>query len=162
MATLVSNFFLVSLFQTPMDIPKLSASESKAAAVKTLESLENPSVSFGTFGLDGWINLRVLAVSAHDGIDTLWFCTTITEQKVAELKANSKASVYGFDPQSMSEFRLFGSVELLSDPASRRKAWREDFLQYFPEGVDSPTMIILKFTTDHGQYVDYKTGTGTF
>ena len=145
-----------------MDIPKLAASAAKTAALKTLESLPCPSVSFGTFGLDGWTNLRILAIANHDGIDTLWFATTVTEKKVAELKANPKAVVYGYDPQSMAEFRLFGNVELLSDSASRRKAWREDFIQYFPEGVDSPTMIVIKFTTDHGQYVDYSVGTGTF
>ena len=145
-----------------MDTPKLSASDAKAAALKALESLSCPSVAFGTFGLDGWINLRVMAIAAHDNIDTLWFATTTTEQKVAELRANPKAVVYGYDSQTFREFRLFGNVELLSDPISRRKAWREDFIQYFPEGVDSPTMIVLKFTTDHGQYVDYREGAGTF
>ena len=143
-----------------MNTPTLSASEAKAAALKTLESL--PFVAFGTFGLDGWPNLRMLAVAAKDGIDTLWFATSTTEKKIDELRANSKAAVYAFDPQSLREFRLFGNVELLSDPASRRKAWHDDFLQYFPEGVNSPTMIVLKFTTHHGQYAAYGEGIGTF
>jgi len=145
-----------------MNIPQLSSADAKVAALKALESLPCPSVSFGTFGLDGWTNLRILAIANHDGIDTLWFATTNTEQKVAELKANPKAIIYGYDPETMSEFRLYGTVELLSDPASRRKAWREDFIQYFPEGVDTPTMIVLKFTTDHGKFVDYRQGAGTF
>ena len=145
-----------------MDIPKLSDADAKVAALQALESLACPSIALGTSGLDGWTNLRMMAIANHDGIDTIWFATTNTEQKVAELKANPKAAIYGYDSETMSEFRLFGTVELLSDPASRRKAWREDFIQYFPEGVDTPSLIVLKFTTDHGKYVDYQKGAGTF
>ncbi len=143
-----------------MNTATLTALEAKAAALKALESI--PFLSFGTIGLDGWPNLRMLAVAAKDDIDVLWFATATTEKKVAELKANPKTVVYGYDPQSMKEFRLFGNVELLADAASRRKVWCDDFLQYFPEGVDSPTMIVLKFVTDHGQYASYGEGAGTF
>ncbi len=143
-----------------MNTPTLSAADAKAASFKALESI--PFVSFATSGLDGWPNLRMLAVAAKDGIDTLWFATATTEKKVIELKANPKAVVYGYDPQSMKEFRLFGNVALLDDPASRKKVWCDDFLQYFLEGINSPTMIVLKFTTDHGQYASYGEGAGTF
>lgn len=143
-----------------METPLLDPVEAKAAALKTLESV--PYISFGTFGLDAWPNLRMLVVATKDDIDTLWFATSTTEKKVAELKANPNAVVYAYHPESMKEFRLFGTVELLSDPSSRRKVWDDDFLQYFPEGVDSPSMIVLKFTTDHGHYASYGEGVGTF
>jgi Uncharacterized stress protein (general stress protein 26) len=143
-----------------MDMPKLSAAAAKAAAMKALET--TPFVAVATFGPDGWPDLRTLAVAAKDGIDTLWFATGTDGKKVAELKANPKSAIYGYDPQSMKEFRLFGSIELLSDSASRRKAWRDDFAQYFPDGVDSPNMVVMKFTMHHGEYTSYDAGVGTF
>ena len=64
--------------------------------------------------------------------------------------------------ETMTEFRLFGKVELLSDAASRRKVWRDDFIEHFPNGVDCPTMVVLRFETDHGMYDNYGNEQGKF
>ncbi len=144
-----------------MNTPKLSPADAKATALKTLESLPAPFVSFATSGTDGWSDLRMMAIAAHDGVDTLWFGTSTESKKAAQLKVNPKAVVYGYDPGSMKEFRLFGKIELLSDAASRRKIWQDDFLQYFPEGVDSPTFLVMKFMTERGESCGMD-GMGTF
>ena len=112
-------------------------------------------VSLATFGTGGYPDVRVLLVAANDGVDSIWFATGTESGKIAQLQKNPKAAVYGYDRESMTEFRLFGTVELLSDSASRRKIWRDDFIQHFPDGVDSPTMVVLRFKTDYGMYDSY-------
>ena len=119
-------------------------------------------VSLATFGTDDYPDVRVLLVAAKDGVDTIWFATETAARKIAQLKKNPKAVIYGYDMESMTEFRLFGSVELLTDSAARQKIWRDDFIQHFPDGIDSPTMIVLKFNTGHGAYDSYGRGTGKF
>jgi len=138
----------------------LNAADAKSRVLQVLQ--KNPFVSLATFGADDWPNVRVLLVAANDGADSIWFATETNSSKIAEIQKNPKAAIYGFDMEAMVEFRLFGNIELLSDPASRRKAWRDDFLQYWPDGVDSPTMIILRFDTDHGIYDHYGKEMGKF
>jgi len=138
----------------------LAANEAKSRVLQILE--KNPFVSLATFGDNDWPDVRVLLVAAKDGVDSIWFATGTESAKIAQLQKNPKAAIYGFDMEAMTEFRLFGTVELLSDAASRRKIWRDDFIQYFPDGVDSPTMIVLRFDTDHGVYDSYGREIGKF
>ena len=138
----------------------LDAMEVKSRILQMLE--KETFVSLATFGTDGYPDVRVLLVAAKDGVDSIWFATETTTSKIAQLRKNPKAALYGHNMESMTEFRLFGSVELLTDAAARKKIWREDFIQHFPDGIDSPTMIILRFNTDHGAYDSYGRGTGKF
>ena len=138
----------------------LNVSDVKSRILQVLQ--KNPFISLATFGLDDWPNVRVLLVAANDGVDSIWFATGSDSPKIEEFRKNPKAAIYGYDMEAMAEFRLFGRVELLSDSASRRKIWRDDFIQHFPEGVDSPTMIVLRFDTHHGIYDSYCREMGKF
>jgi len=136
-----------------MEPKTLDATEAKARILQMLD--KEMFVSLATFGMDDYPDVRVLVVAAKDGTDTIWFSTGTDSNKIAQLRKNPKAAIYGYDMEAMVEFRLFGTVELLSDAASRRKVWREDFIQHFPDGVDSPDMIVLRFNTDHGVFDSY-------
>jgi general stress protein 26 len=140
----------------------LNPAEAKSRVVQMLEKV--PFVSFATFG-DAYPDVRVLAVSAKDGVDSIWFATSTESGKIAQLRKNPKAAIYGYEASCMTEmreFRLFGTVELLTDSASRQKIWHDDYIQHFPEGIDSPTMIVVRFNTESGVYDDYFKETGKF
>jgi len=140
--------------------PKILApAEAQSLALQILA--KNPIVSFATFD-DAYPDVRVLLVAANDGVDSIWFAASTESDKIAQLRKNPKAALYGYDAESMAEFRLFGNVELLSDAAARQKIWQDDFIQHFPDGINSPTMIVLRFKTDHGVYDHYDKETGKF
>ena len=143
-----------------MDTQKLTPTEAKAETAKTLEAV--PFVAFGTRGTDGWPDVRMMAVAAREGVETLWFGTSAESKKCGQLKVDPRGVVYGFDSAMMREFRLFGRVEMKTDAESRRKIWRDEFLRYFPEGVDSPTLVVLKFVTEQGEYASLGEGAGRF
>ena len=138
----------------------LDAAEARSRVRQMLE--KNPFVSVATFGTDGYPDVRVLLVAAKDDVNTIWFATEIESNKIAQLRKNPKAALYTCDMETMTEFRLFGTVELLSDSAARQKIWRDDFLEHFPDGIDSPNMIVLRFQTDHGVYENYVKEKGKF
>ena len=138
----------------------LDAADAKSRVLAMLE--KSPFVSLTTFSDNDWPDVRVLLVAAKDDVDSLWFATATESGKIAQLRRNPNAAVYGYDMEAMTEFRLFGKVELLSDSTSRRKIWRDDFIQHFPDGIDSPTMIVLRFDTDHGVYDSYGREMGKF
>ena len=149
-----------SFLETEMSPAILDTATAKSRILQLIE--KNPFVSFGTLGSDNWPDLRVLLVAAKDGVESVWFATSTDSAKIAELKRNPKAVIYGYEMEPMAEFRLFGNVELLSDSASRQKIWQDDFLQYFPGGIDSPEMIVMRFDTDHGVYECYGKESGKF
>jgi len=142
-----------------MNSKTLEPSEAKSKILQMIE--KSPFVSFATFG-DAYPDVRVLLVAAKDGVDSIWFATGTDSGKIAQLRKNPKAALYGYDVEAMKEFRLFGIVELLSDTAARQKVWQEGFIEYFPDGIDSPTMIVLRFNTESGVYDDYMKETGKF
>ena len=143
-----------------MEPKKLNAEEAKTRILQMLG--HDTFVSLATVSTDGYPDVRVLLIAAHDGVETIWFATEPKSAKVAQIQKNPKAVLYGYDMQTMTEFRLFGNVELLTDTASRRKVWRDDFVQHFPEGVDSPNMIVLRFSTNRGIYDSYGREVGKF
>ena len=138
----------------------LDVAEIKSRILQMLD--KETFLSVATFGTDGYPDVRVLLVAAKDGTDAIWFATGTDSNKIAQLQKNPKAAIYGYDMATMVEFRLFGSIELLTDSASRRKIWRDDFIEYWSDGVDSPNMTVLKFNTDHGMYDSYGREAGKF
>ncbi len=143
-----------------MNPTQLNAAETKDRILKALE--KTPFVSFGTFGSNGWPNIRVLLVTTYDGVETVWFATEKSSEKIAELQANPKAMIYGYCPENMLEFRLFGKVEMLTDSASRQKIWKDEYIEHFPDGIDSPNMVVLRFDTESGFYDCYGREIGKF
>jgi general stress protein 26 len=142
-----------------MESKTLTAAETKARILQVIE--KNPFISLATFGTDGYPDVRMLVVAAKDDADSLWFATGTESNKIAQLRNNPKAAIYGYTVETETgceykEFRQFGSVELLNDSVSRRKVWQGDFIQHFPDGVDSPSMIVLHFKADRGMYDNYK------
>ena len=51
---------------------------------------------------------------------------------------------------------LRGSMEVLTDAATKQMIWREGDTKYYPGGVTDPNYCVLKFTATDGRfYSDY-------
>ncbi len=51
---------------------------------------------------------------------------------------------------------LRGSMEVLTDAATKQMIWREGDTEYYPGGVTDPNYCVLKFTATDGRfYSDY-------
>lgn len=127
---------------------------AKEKAEKLLSGMS--TIFLATNGEEGYPDVRALSALKSEGLKTVWMLTGEVEgeHKVAELRRNPKCMIYSTameDDQDYIELRLFGTVEILTDEASRSAVWRDDYLRYFPEGKDSPLIRILKFTASSGQ-----------
>ena len=47
---------------------------------------------------------------------------------------------------------LRGTMEVLTDPASKEMIWQEGDTMYYPEGVTDPDYCVLKFTAISGRF----------
>lgn len=136
---------------------ELSQKDTRTKVEKLMSSIK--TMFLATNGSHGHPNLRAMMPVKIEGTDTVWFITALESSKIIELVKNNKAAIYGFSPNTMAEFRLWGNVSILDDHASRKYIWSDDLKKYFPAGVDDPAMRVLRFDVVSGLYAkDNKSG----
>ena len=98
----------------------------------------------------------MLAPRKREGIKVFYFTTNTFSLRVAHYKANPKASIYFCDAEGFKGMMLRGTMEVLTDAASKEMIWREGDTEYYPGGVTDPNYCVLKFTAIDGRfYSDY-------
>ena len=94
----------------------------------------------------------MLAPRKREGIKTFYFTTNTFSLRVAHYKANPKACVYFCDEKGFMGMMLRGTMEVLTDAASKEMIWREGDTEYYPAGVTDPNYCVLKFTAIDGRF----------
>jgi general stress protein 26 len=94
----------------------------------------------------------MLAPRKREGIKTFYFTTNTFSLRVAHYKANPKASIYFCDEKGFKGMMLRGTMEVLTDAASKEMIWREGDEQYYPGGVTDSNYCVLKFTATDGRF----------
>ena len=88
----------------------------------------------------------------REGIKTFFFTTNTFSIRVAQYKANPKASIYFCDAKGFKGMMLRGTMEVLTDAKSKEMIWRDGDEQYYPGGVIDPNYCVLKFTATDGRF----------
>ena len=88
----------------------------------------------------------------REGIKTFYFTTNTFSIRAAQYKANPKASIYFCDAKGFKGMMLRGTMEVLTDAATKEMIWRKGDTQYYPGGVTDPNYCVLKFTATDGRF----------
>jgi general stress protein 26 len=105
-----------------------------------------------TRGADGHMHARPMAVAdLSAGADT-YFVTSIESPKVGEIEANPDVTLTFQDGNCYAT--LCGRVDVIRDRALIDRLWKEPWKIWFPEGKDDPSIAVLRFDADHGEYWD--------
>ncbi len=88
----------------------------------------------------------------REGIKTFYFTTNTFSIRVAQYKVNPKASIYFCDAKGFKGMMLRGTMEVLTDAASKEMIWHDGDEQYYPGGVTDPNYCVLKFTATDGRF----------
>lgn len=75
----------------------------------------------------------------------VWMGTSRTTRKVEQLRRDSRATLYYFDPGGPGYVTLLGTVEIVEDPEERRDRWKPEWSEYYPAGPDGDTYLLLRF-----------------
>ena len=94
----------------------------------------------------------MLSPREREGIKVFYFTTNTFSLRVAHYKTNSKASIYFCDTDGFKGMMLRGTMEVLTDAASKERIWRDGDEQYYPGGVTDPNYCVLKFTAVDGRF----------
>ena len=116
--------------------------------------LDKQSVSFiGSVSADGFPNVKaMLRPRKRDGIRTIYFTTNTSSMRVGQFRENPKACVYVCDSRFFRGAMLTGTMEVLTDSASKEMIWRDGDTMYYPCGVTDPDYCVLKFTASQGRF----------
>jgi general stress protein 26 len=88
----------------------------------------------------------------REGVKVFYFTTNTFSLRVAHYKANPRAGIYFCDAKGFKGMMLRGTMEVLTDAASKEMIWRKGDTQYYPGGVTDPNYCVLKFTATDGRF----------
>lgn len=114
--------------------------------------------ALGMLDADGAPTVAAITAARSEGIRWVTFSTGLTSNKVKRLAHSNKASVcFLSETYNVS---LVGTLEVLTDPATKRHTWYDALAQHF-SGPDDPNYCVLKFTTQrYNLLIDWQEARG--
>lgn len=107
----------------------------------------------GSVDQDGYPTIKaMLQPRKREGIRTIYLTTNTSSMRVAQYRENDRACVYFCDTRFFKGVMLRGTMEVLTDSASKEMIWREGDTMYYPQGVTDPDYCVLKFTALSGRF----------
>lgn len=107
----------------------------------------------GSVDRDGYPTIKaMLQPRKREGIRTIYLTTNTSSMRVAQYRENDRACVYFCDTRFFKGVMLRGTMEVLTDSASKEMIWREGDTMYYPQGVTDPDYCVLKFTALSGRF----------
>ena len=97
-------------------------------------------------------NYAWLQPRKREGIKVIYLTTNTSSMRVAQYRKNNHASIYFCDTRFFRGVMLRGTMEVLTDDASKEMIWQEGDTMYYPEGVTDPDYCVLKFTAISGRF----------
>ena len=124
-------------------------------SAKTIGNIvDKQTVAFlGSIDQEGFPNIKaMLQPRNREGIRTFYFSINTSSMRVAQFKENNRACVYFCDRRFFKGVMLKGTIEVLTDPASKEMIWMPGDTMYYKEGVTDPDYCVLRFTAFSGRF----------
>ncbi len=104
---------------------------------------------------DGTLRSRPMSTNGNVEADgDVWFFTYGGSHKVLEAQQNPQVNVAFSDPKHQNYVSLSGTASLVRDKAKIKELWQPSLKAWFPDGVDTPDIALLKVTAHKGEYWD--------
>ena len=81
--------------------------------------------------------------AGHQDDMLVYFSTNTSSQKLCQVKADPRVSIYYCDPDQFHGLMLSGDIEVVDDSALRHAIWNEGWERYYPGGPDDPDHTVL-------------------
>ncbi len=108
-----------------------------------------------TFDEQGDPHSRPMSNNGEIGLDgDLWFFTYGSSHKVDEVGRAPKVNASFSDTDAQQYASLTGRAEVVRDRAKLEQLWRPELKAWFPDGVDTPDIALLKVSVDKAEYWD--------
>jgi len=121
---------------------------------KLKELLENIDFAMLTTMSGGKLRSRPMSTQKLEFDGDLWFFTSDQTHKVEEIEADNRVNVAYADPDDNTYVSVFGHAEMVKDRAKIEELWNPIYKAWFPDGLDDPTLCLLKVKVEEAEYWD--------
>ena len=125
------------------------------AAIEKLKSLisDGAICMMATYTDDGKISSRPMTtISVENG--SIWFFTNEQSEKVEEQERVSTVYLMYADPAKQTYIHIDGYSEVMHDKEKTKALWTPALKAWFPDGVDDPSLCLLKVDVEEAHYWD--------
>lgn len=95
---------------------------------------------------------RPMAVQETEFDGDLWFFTYDDSDKVRQIQAQPKVNVSLSNDKRSEWTSIAGTAEVVHDRAKAEQLWSKPLETWFPDGLDTPGLTLLKV---HGETAEY-------
>ena len=102
-------------------------------------------------------SLRSRPMSANGQVEDsgdIWFFTYGESNKVLEAQENPQVNVSFSDIKNQKYVSLSGTAQLVRDAAKIKELWQPPLKAWFPQGVDTPDIALLRINAEKAEYWD--------
>ncbi len=115
-----------------------------------------------TMTADGKHVSRPMGLQEVEFDGDLWFFADDDSAKVAQIRQEPSVNVSFTDEKGHSWTSLSGRAEVVHDRAKAEQLWSPVLKAWFPDGVDTPGLALIKVHADSAEYWDAPTSTVGF
>jgi general stress protein 26 len=106
---------------------------------------------------DGHLHSRPMSTQQVEFDGTVWFFTYEDTPKAQDIRRNPQVNVAYADPKKQDYVSLAGRAEIVKDRAKMEELWEAPLKAWFPQGVDTPGIALIKVTAETAELWDSPT-----
>jgi general stress protein 26 len=112
-----------------------------------------------TVDTDGVLRSRPMSTQEVEFDGTLWFFTSDKTHKVEEIERDNRVNASYAKPEDNVYVSVSGTASITKDRAKMEELWNPILKAWFPEGLDDPTICLLKVDVEQAEYWDSPSST---
>lgn len=102
----------------------------------------------------GQLRSRPMSTQEMDENGELWFFTSDQTHKIDEIEADNRINAAYSKPEDNVYISVSGQAQLVKDKEKIEELWNPILKAWFPEGLDDPTLSLLKISVEEAEYWD--------
>jgi general stress protein 26 len=131
----------------------------KQSIVKLNDLIKGIKTAMLTTVDGGVLRSRPMQTQEFEFDGDLWFFTSSNTHKAEEIEKDNRINVSYAAPSVNTYVSVSGTAEIVKDQAKIDELWNEIHRAWFPEGKDSPDLVLLKIAVEQAEYWDSPSST---
>lgn len=102
----------------------------------------------------GYLRSRPMSTQQFEFDGDLWFFTADNTHKIGEIEKDDRVNVSYSKPDDNTYLSVSGRAQVVKDRKKIEELWSPVLKAWFPEGLDDPTLCLLKIPVEQAEYWD--------
>lgn len=134
--------------------------DTRQESIKKLNDLiKDIEIAMLTTVDGGVLRSRPMQTQEFEFDGTLWFFTSSKTHKTDEIERENRVNVAYAAPSSNTYVSVSGKGSIVKDKQKIDEYWSDILKAWFPEGKDSPDLVLLKVDVEQAEYWDATSST---